>query len=161
MGVGAEKRQCLSPAPFSAHRKFAQIRLKPARNPSLRLGCYPPRNNRTQRLTRANKGDFCVECLLDDTTSRRKRMCAFTACVRFLRRRGPVRLRKPYSLVTAWSFLHFSWSGQQQEFSIKTIRRPNVHCKTECILLQYSKRSLEWRRYTICPLSSFETISRK
>ena len=58
-----EKRQCLSPAPFSAHWNLAQIRPKPARNPSLRLGCYPPRNNRTQRLTRANKGDFCVECL--------------------------------------------------------------------------------------------------
>ena len=50
---------------------------------------------------------------------------------------------------------------QQLEFSIKTIRRPNVHCKTECILLQYSEKSLEWRRYTICPLSSFETTLRK
>ncbi len=50
---------------------------------------------------------------------------------------------------------------QQLEFSIKTIRRPNVHCKTECILLQYSEKSLEWRRYTICPLSLFAMTSRK
>ena len=50
---------------------------------------------------------------------------------------------------------------QQLEFSIKTIRRPNVHCKTECILLQYSEKPLEWRRYTICPLSSFAMTSRK
>lgn len=66
-----------------------------------------------------------------------------------------------YSFVTAWSFLHRYQSGQQREFSIKTIRRPNVHCKTECILLQYSEKSLEWRRYMICPLSSFATTSRK
>ena len=46
-------------------------------------------------------------------------------------------------------------------FSIKTIRRPNIHCKTECILLQYSKMPLEWRRYTICPLSLFAMTSRK
>ena len=50
---------------------------------------------------------------------------------------------------------------QQLEFSIKTIRRPNVHCKTECILLQYSEKSLEWRRYTIGPLSLFAMTSRK
>ena len=50
---------------------------------------------------------------------------------------------------------------QQLEFSIKTIRRPNVHCKTECILLQYSEKPLEWRRYTICPLSLFARTSRK
>ena len=66
-----------------------------------------------------------------------------------------------FSLITAWSFLHRYQSGQQLELSIKTIRRPNVHCKTECILLQYFKRSLEWRRYTICPLSLFATTSRK
>ena len=66
-----------------------------------------------------------------------------------------------YSFVTAWSFLHRYQSGQQREFSIKTIRRPNVHCKTECILLQYSEKSLEWRRYTICPLSLFAMTSRK
>ena len=66
-----------------------------------------------------------------------------------------------YSFVTAWSFLHRYQSGQQLELSIKTIRRPNVHCKTECILLQYSEKSLEWRRYTICPLSLFAMTSRK
>ena len=66
-----------------------------------------------------------------------------------------------YSFVTAWSFLHRYQSGQQLEFSIKTIRHSNVHCKTECILLQYFKRSLEWRRYTICPLSLFAMTSRK
>ena len=93
MGVGAEKRQCLSPAPFSAHRKFAQIGPKPAQNPSLGQGCYPSPKEATQRLTRANTRDFYVGCLWDDTTSRRKRMCAFTACVRFLRRRGPAGLR--------------------------------------------------------------------
>ena len=64
-----------------------------------------------------------------------------------------------YSFVTAWSFLHRYQSGQQLELSIKTIRRPNVHCKTECILLQYSEKSLEWRRYMICPLSLFATTS--
>ena len=66
-----------------------------------------------------------------------------------------------YSFVTAWSFLHRYQSGQQLEFSIKTIRRPTVHCKTECILLQYSEKSLEWRRYTICPLSLFAMTLRK
>ena len=66
-----------------------------------------------------------------------------------------------YSFVTAWSFLHRYQSGQQLELSIKTIRRPNVHCKTECILLQYSEKSSEWRRYTICPLSLFAMTSRK
>ena len=66
-----------------------------------------------------------------------------------------------YSFVTAWIFLHRYQSGQQLEFSIKTIRHPNVHCKTECILLQYSEKPLEWRRYTICPLSLFAMTSRK
>ena len=66
-----------------------------------------------------------------------------------------------FSLITAWSFLHRYQSGQQLKFSIKTIRHPNVHCKTECILLQYSEKSLEWRRYTICPLSLFAMTSRK
>ena len=66
-----------------------------------------------------------------------------------------------YFFVTAWSFLHRYQSGQQLELSIKTIRRPNVHCKTECILLQYSEKSLEWRRYTICPLSLFAMILQK
>ena len=50
---------------------------------------------------------------------------------------------------------------QQLEFSIKIIRRPNDHCKTECILLQYSEKSLDWRRYMICPLSLFATTLRK
>ena len=66
-----------------------------------------------------------------------------------------------FSLITAWSFLHRYQSGQQLELSIKTIRRPNVHCKTECILLQYSEKSLEWRQYMICPLSLFAMTSRK
>ena len=56
MGVGAEKRQCLSPAPFSAHRKFAQIGPKPAQNPSLGQGCYPSPKEATQRLTGRNRG---------------------------------------------------------------------------------------------------------
>ena len=93
MGNGAEKRHCLSPAPFSAHRKSAQIRPKMARTPSLGLGYSLSLKEATQRLTRANTRDFYVGCLWDDTTSRRKRMCAFTACVRFLRRRGPAGLR--------------------------------------------------------------------
>ena len=59
----------------------------------LRGRSYPPSKEAAQRLTGANKGYFCAEVLWDDTTSRRKRMCAFTACVRFLRRRGPARLR--------------------------------------------------------------------
>ena len=81
------------PASFSAHRKLAQIRPKTARNPPPGQGCYPLLKEATQRLTRANKGYFCAEVLRDDTTSLRKRMCAFTACVRFLRRRGPAGLR--------------------------------------------------------------------
>ena len=93
MGIGAEKRQCLSPASFSAHRKLAQIRPKKARNPPPGQGCYPPSKEAAQRLTGANRGYFCAEVLWDDATSRRKRMCAFTACVRFLRRRGPAGLR--------------------------------------------------------------------
>ncbi len=63
MGVGAEKRQCLSPASFSAHRKLAQICPKPARNPSPGQGCYPTQKEVTQRLTRANKGYFCAGAL--------------------------------------------------------------------------------------------------
>ena len=87
-------------------------------------------------------------------------MCAFTACVRFLRRRGPAGLR---NLFFDYSVVIFEPLPvcQQLEFSIKTIRRPNVHCKTECILLQYSEKSLEWRRYMICPLSLFAMTSRK
>lgn len=87
-------------------------------------------------------------------------MCAFTACVRFLRRRGPAGLR---NLFFDYSVVIFAPLPvcQQLEFSIKTIRHPNVHCKTECILLQYSEKSLEWRRYTICPLSLFAMTSRK
>ena len=73
----------------------------------------------------------------------------------------PRRAAETYFFVTAWSFLHRYQSGQQLELSIKTIRRPNVHCKTECILLQYSEKSLEWRRYTICPLSLFAMILQK
>ena len=53
-----EKRQCLSPAPFSAHWNLAQIRPKPARNPSLRQGCYPSPKESTHRLTRRNTGCF-------------------------------------------------------------------------------------------------------
>ena len=96
MGVGAEKRQCLSPAPFSAHRKLAQIRSKPPRNPALVLGCCPPLKEVTQRLTGANKGYFCVVLVGMIQQSRRNRMCAFTACVRFLRRCGPAGLREPF-----------------------------------------------------------------
>ena len=160
MGIGAEKRQCLSPAPFSAHRKLAQICPKPARNPSLGLGCCPPPKEATQRLTRVNKVYFCAEALRDDTTSRRKRMHAYGVCPLPPASR-PRWAAETYSFVTAWSFLHRYQSGQQLELSIKTIRRPNVHCKTKCILLQYSEKSLEWRRYTICPLSLFAMTSRK
>ena len=92
--------------------------------------------------------------------SRRKRLHAYGVCP-LSPAPQPRWAVGTYSFVTAWSFLHRYQSGQQREFSIKTIRRPNVHCKTECILLQYSEKSLEWRRYMICPLSSFETTSRK
>ena len=52
-------------------------------------------------------------------------MCAFTACVRFLRRRGPAGLR---NLFFDYSVVIFAPLPvcQQLEFSIKTIRRPNV-----------------------------------
>ena len=63
-------------------------------------------------------------------------MCAFTACVRFLRRRGPAGLRNLFFDYSVAIFAPLPVC-QQLEFSIKTIRRPNVHCKTECILLQY------------------------
>ena len=87
-------------------------------------------------------------------------MCAFTACVRFLRRRGPAGLRDLFFCYSVAIFAPLPVC-QQLEFSIKTIKRPNVHCKTECILLQYSEKSLEWRRYMICPLSLFAMTSRK
>ena len=90
----------------------------------------------------------------------RKRLHTYSVCPLSPASR-PRRAAGTYSFVTAWSFLHRYQSGQQLEFSIKTIRRPNVHCKTECILLQYSEKSLEWRRYTICPLSLFAMTSRK
>ena len=122
--------------------------------------------NHTQALTRRNRGASlrsCAEYLVaalslkkqpEEAVARLWRVSAFPGTAAPL---GCGNLFFCYSVV----ILHRYQSGQQQEFSIKTIRRPNVHCKTECILLQYSKRSLEWRRYTICPLSSFETTSRK
>ena len=54
-------------ASFSAHRKFAQIRPKAARNPSLGQGCCSPLKEVTQRLTGANSGYFCVGRLWGDT----------------------------------------------------------------------------------------------
>ena len=92
--------------------------------------------------------------------SRRKRLHAYGVCPLSPASR-PRWAAETYSFVTAWSFLHRYQSGQQLELSIKTIRRPKVHCKTECILLQYSEKSLEWRRYTICPLSLFAMTLRK
>ena len=90
--VGVQFQEGDYPASFSAHWKSARIRPKPARSPSLVLGCSPPLKNRTPRLTGANTGCFCA-WVLWGTTSRRMRMCAFTASVRFLRRRGPAGLR--------------------------------------------------------------------
>ena len=138
MGVGAEKRQCLSPAPFSAHRKSAQIRPKMARTPSLGLGYSLSLKEATQRLTRANTRDFYVGCLWDDTTSRRKRMCAFTACVRFLRRRGPAGLR---SLFFGYSVVIFalphglSSTRKQWDKTGRTQRPPQSRQKRIEVLL--------------------------
>ena len=67
--------------------------------------------------------------------SRRKRLHAYGVCP-LSPAPQPRWAVGTYSFVTAWSFLHRYQSGQQREFSIKTIRRPNVHCKTKCILLQ-------------------------
>ena len=135
MGIGAEKRQCLSPAPFSAHRKLAQICPRPARNPSLGLGCCPPSKDGTQRLTEANTGYFCAEVLRDDTTSLRKRMCAFSAYVRFLRRRGPAGLRSlffgysvvifapPCSLSQTWKHsCSNGWTQRSLKFARKQLK---------------------------------------
>ena len=161
MGVGAEKRQCLSPASFSAHRKPAQIRPKPARNPSLGQGCYPP-----------PEGDHAAAHKGKQGGDSRVGACGMiqqaggSGCARLQRTQlppasRPRRAAGAFSLVTAWSFLHRYQSGQQLEFSIKTVRRSNVHCKAECILLQYFEKPLEWRRYMICPLSLFAMTSRK
>ncbi len=98
--------------------------------------------------------------IVTERTSRRKWMHANGVCPLSLAPR-PRWAAETYSFVTAWSFLHRYQSGQQLELSIKTIRRPNVHCKTECILLQYSEKPLDWRRYMICPLSLFAMTSRK
>ena len=68
-----EKRQCLSPAPFSAHWNLAQIRPKPARNPSLRQGCYPSPKESTHRLTRRNRGHFGWGAIITLDTN-----CTFT-----------------------------------------------------------------------------------
>ena len=138
MGNGAEKRHCLSPAPFSAHRKSAQIRPKMARTPSLGLGYSLSLKEATQRLTRANTRDFYVGCLWDDTTSRRKRMCAFTACVRFLRRRGPAGLR---SLFFGYSVVIFalphglSSTRKQWDKTGRTQRPPQSRQKRIEVLL--------------------------
>ena len=86
--------------------------------------------------------------------------CTPMACVRFLRRRGPAGLRNLFFDYSVAIFAPLPVC-QQLEFSIKAIRRPNVHCKTECILLQYSEKPLEWRRYMICHLSLFAMTSRK
>ena len=85
------------------------------------LGCYPPPKEVTQRLTRANTGYFCAGALWDDIPSRGKRMCAFTARVRFPRRRGPAGLREAYSLVTAWSFLRYQQSDLSMEQRLDTV----------------------------------------
>ena len=124
--------------------------------------------NRTQRLTRRNGGILssvtALSCaaseIVTERTSWRKWMHANGVCPLSPAPR-PRWAAETYSFVTAWIFLHRYQSGQQLEFSIKTIRHPNVHCKTECILLQYSEKSLEWRRYMICPLSLFAMTSRK
>ena len=123
---------------------------------------------RTQRLTGRNTGlpslghstVLCCQRNRHRKNSRRKRMHAYGVCP-LPPAPQPRWAAGTYSFVTAWSFLHRYQSGQQLEFSIKTIRHPNVHCKTECILLQYSEKPLEWRRYMICPLSLFAMTSRK
>lgn len=66
-----------------------QIRPKTAQNPSLGQGCCSSPKSGTLRLTRANKWCFCMGCLWGNTTSRRQKMCAFTACGHFLRRCSP------------------------------------------------------------------------
>ena len=58
-GSGETKYSDISPASFSAHWNLAQIRPKPARNPSLRQGCYPSPKESTHRLTGANTGRLC------------------------------------------------------------------------------------------------------
>ena len=122
--------------------------------------------NRTQRLARRNRGASlrsCAEYLVaasslkeqpEKVDARQWRVSAFPGTATPL---GCGNLFFCYS-VAIFAPLPVC---QQLEFSIKTIRRPNVHCKTECILLQYSEKSLEWRRYTICPLSLFAMILQK
>lgn len=122
--------------------------------------------NRTQRLARRNRGASlrsCAEYLVAASSLKEQ---PEKVDARQWRASASSGVAAPqgcgtFSFVTAWIFLHRYQSGQQLEFSIKTIRRPNVHCKTKCILLQYSGKPLEWRRYTICPLSLFATTSRK
>ena len=104
MGVGAEKRQCLSPASFSAHRKPAQIRPKPARNPSLGQGCYPP-----------PEGDHAAAHKGKQGGDSRVGACGMiqqaggSGCARLQRTQlppasRPRRAAGAFSLVTAWSF---------------------------------------------------------
>ena len=61
-------------------------------------------------------------------------MCAFTACVRFLRRRGPAGLRKPILLLqrghfcTATSLVN-NWNYQSRLLDVPTsIAKPSVFC---------------------------------
>ena len=71
-----------------------------------------PKESHTGAHKGKQVGFLCGVLVGCDTTSRRKRMGAFTACIRFLRRRGPAGLRNlffDYSVV----ILRYCWSGQQ------------------------------------------------
>ena len=68
-GIGAEKRQCLSPAPLSAYRKVGQKRSKPPGSLSL-LSRVPPRpHGGSQGRTRGFCGAIlCCQLLLGAVT---------------------------------------------------------------------------------------------
>ena len=102
------------------------------------VGCCPPPKEAAQRLTRTNKGYFCAEVLRDDTTSLRKRMCAFTAYVRFLRRRGPAGLRNlffGYSVVIFALPHGLSSTRKQWDKTGRTQRPPQSRQKRIEVLL--------------------------
>ena len=69
------------------------------------VGCCPPLKEATQGLTRANKWDFCVECLWDVI-----QQAGESGWARLQRASASSGVAAPqgcgtYSLVTAWSFL--------------------------------------------------------
>ncbi len=130
-------------------RKTARKRLE---IPLWGCGMLPSPERSHTTAHRGKQGGYsCAEVLRDDTTSRRKRMCAFTACVRFLRLRSPAGLR---SLFFDYSVVIFAppavWpkhGSNRATTGEHRVLRKSAHKRLEVLLC-----GRDTDGYSFCPL---------